>query len=104
MSHNAFRTFTVDLSQPADRRELVPQGTALAGLVVTQFPASGAAFLVTGSQADALRILGVGMSLEFDRCTPESEGLFVTVPAGQAGTLELTVFLAGGGAGARVQS
>lgn len=100
MSHNAYRTFTVDLAAAADRRELIAPGTEWGSLVITQLPAGVTALLSWGSQADTLRALGVGMTLEFDRCTPEGDGLYLTVPAGQGGTLELTVFYA---RGARVQ-
>jgi hypothetical protein len=92
----SYRVYPIDLTQRQDRLTIVGPNQAIAHVVIVAQP-DGAAFdLAWGAGGEWVPALGVGMSVDFEKCAPETDGLYVRIPAGQLGAAKIYVGFAGG--------
>jgi hypothetical protein len=87
----AYERIVHDLAPGSEREEVVPQGKAYDGVIVTAVPGGTVAALHLGEGTPPFPVLAVGQAI----CVPpEATGLYVTNSPG-AGNLELIVSYSG---------
>lgn len=91
---STYAVVTVDLSKTVERQEIVKRGFPMTKLTVRRMPIGTDASLHFGEKGQAVPLITQGE--RFALCPSESGGLYITVPAAQAGLLVLLVSAAVG--------